>query len=63
MGGIGSGGARDGAGKKTFDGDPRVKISVTLPGWLLSLIRDEADCRKLSASQFITELLTKSIEK
>lgn len=46
MGGIGSGGAREGAGRKTVDGEPRTKISVTLPTWLLNLIRDEADRRK-----------------
>ncbi len=43
MGGIGSGGAREGAGRKTTDGEPRTKISVTLPTWLLSMVRDEAD--------------------
>ena len=42
MGGIGSGGAREGAGRKTVDGEPRTKISVTLPTWLLNLISDEA---------------------
>jgi hypothetical protein len=62
MGGIGSGGARTGAGRKTLDGAPRTKISLTLPTWLLNLIRDEADRRKLPTSQLITELLTKGIE-
>lgn len=63
MGGIGSGGTREGAGRKTVDGEPRSKISVTLPTWLLSLIRDEADRRKLPTSQLITELLTKGLEQ
>jgi len=63
MGGIGSGGAREGAGRKTQDGEPRTKISVTLPTWLLSMIRDEADRRKISTSQLITEFLTKGVEK
>lgn len=63
MGGIGSGGAREGAGRKTIDGDPRTKISVTLPTWLLSIVRDEADRRKLSTSQLITELITKGLEQ
>ncbi len=63
MGGIGSGGAREGAGRKTQDGEPRTKISVTLPTWLLSLVRDEADSRKISASQLITELVTKGLER
>ncbi len=63
MGGIGSGGAREGAGRKTVDGEPRTKISVTLPTWLLNLIRDEADRRKVSTSQLITEFLTKWLER
>lgn len=63
MGGIGSGGAREGAGRKTQDGEPRTKISVTLPTWLLSLVRDEADRRIISASQLITELVTKGLER
>lgn len=62
MGGIGSGGSREGAGRKAQDGEPRTKISVTLPTWLLIMIRDEADRRKISASQMITELLTKGVE-
>ena len=49
MGGIGSSGAREGAGRKTIDGEPRSRISVTLPTWLLILIRDEADRRNESA--------------
>lgn len=63
MGGIGSGGAREGAGRKTVDGEARTKISVTLPTWLLNLIRDEADRRKVSTSQLITEFLTKGLER
>ncbi|NBH91680.1 hypothetical protein D1638_04060 [Muribaculaceae bacterium Z1] len=63
MGGIGSGGAREGAGRKTVDGEPRTKISVTLLTWLLNLIRDEADRRKVSTSQLITEFLTKGLER
>lgn len=63
MGGIGSGGARECAGRKTVDGEPRTKISVTLPTWLLNLIRDEADRRKVSTSQLITEFLTKGLER
>ena len=63
MGGIGSGGAREGAGRKTIDGEPRSRISVTLPTWLLILIRDEADRRNESASQLITELITKGLER
>lgn len=63
MGGIGSGGVREGAGRKTLDGELRSKISLSLPTWLLNLIRNEADRRKLSASQLFTEFLTKGLER
>lgn len=63
MGCIGSVGVREGAGRKTICGEPRSKISLTLPTWLLNLIRDEADLRKLSTSQLITEFLTKGLER
>jgi hypothetical protein len=63
MGGIGSGGAREGAGRKTIDGEPRTKISVTLPTWLLTLIRDEADLRKVSTSQLISDFLKRGVER
>lgn len=61
MGGIGSGGFRNNAGRKSIDGDPRTKISLTLPTWLLSLLRDEAERQKCSASQLITDILIKHI--
>jgi hypothetical protein len=63
MGGIGSGGTREGAGRKTIDGEPRTKISVTLPTWLLTLIRDEADHCKVSTSQLISDFLKKGVER
>lgn len=63
MGGIGSGGPREGAGRKTIDGDPRSKISLCLPTWLLSIVRDEADHRKISVSQYVSDLIIKGIEK
>lgn len=63
MGGIGSGGYRDGAGRKCVDGEPRTKISVTLPAWLLSLLRGEAERKEVPVSWLITEYLTKGIEK
>jgi len=62
MGGIGSGGAREGSGRKALDGE-RVKISVRLPKWVLDLIKSEAERRELSTSQLITELLTKGLER
>lgn len=61
MGGIGSGGAREGAGRKTIDGSPRVRISITLPKWQLSQLHCEADRRGISTSGLITELLTKNL--
>ncbi|MBE6305711.1 MAG: hypothetical protein E7082_07355 [Bacteroidales bacterium] len=63
MGGYGSGGSRIGAGRKLSDGVTKVKFSVNLPSWLLSLIRDEAEHRELSTSQLITELITKGLER
>ncbi len=63
MGGYGSGGSRKGAGRKPIDGVARTKFSLNLPTWLLDLIRDEADRRKISTSQLITELLTKGLDR
>lgn len=62
MGGIGSGGAREGAGRKATDG-ARSKISVRIPVWLVDMIREEADRRKVSTSRQITDLLIKGAEK
>lgn len=62
MGGIGSGGAREGAGRKTLDGEPRMKISVTLPVSLVSGLRHRADVSGVSVSQLITELIKKGLE-
>ena len=63
MGGIGSGGARRGAGRKPIDGEPRTKISVTLPTWQLELIKDEAARRKRPVSNLVSELIAKGLEK
>lgn len=62
MGGKGSGGAREGAGRKATDG-ARTKISARVPVWLVDLIKDEAARRKVSTSQLITEFLTKGLER
>lgn len=62
MGGIGSGGAREGAGRKATDGT-RTKISARIPVWLVDRIKDEAARRKVSISQLITEFLTKGLEQ
>ena len=63
MGGIGSGGSREGSGRKCIDGEPRGRISVTLPGWLLVSIRKEAESQQMSASSYITEIIHKGISK
>lgn len=63
MGGFGSGGARENAGRKSLDGEPRIKLSVSLPASLLSLIRAEADRQQLPVSNIMTELLTKGLER
>ncbi|MDE6277253.1 MAG: hypothetical protein K2M06_04010 [Muribaculaceae bacterium] len=62
MGGIGSGGAREGSGRKATDG-ARVKISVRVPEWLIKQLRAEAERRQLTDSQLIIELLTKGFER
>ena len=62
MGGLGSGGAREGAGRKATGG-ARTKISARVPVWLVDLIKDEAARRKVSTSQLITEFLTKGLER
>ena len=62
MGGIGSGGLREGSGRKALEGE-RIKISVRLPEWLMKQIRSEADRRALNVSHVITELLTKGLER
>lgn len=63
MGGKGSGGAREGAGRKTQDGAPRVKITVTLPAWMVSTLRAESDHRRVPTSQVVTELIKKGLER
>lgn len=63
MGGIGSGGARKNAGRKPDDGQPKAKISITLPAWQLDLIKDEATRRHKPVSNLITDLLTKGLER
>ncbi len=61
MGGCGSGGARKNAGRKSIDGEPRTKISVSLPAWQLELVRAEAARQQLPVSNLVTELITKGL--
>lgn len=63
MGGTGSGGFREGSGRKLVDGTPRVRISVTLPAWLADLIQSESVRQERPLSHLVTELLTKGIER
>lgn len=63
MGGVGSGGARKNAGRKPIDGEARAKISLTLPTWQLELVRNEAARLRLPVSNYITELITKGLER
>lgn len=63
MGGIGSGGARDGAGRKTIDGERRGRISVSLPAEMLDGLREEGNRRGLPVSQVITELIRRGLER
>jgi hypothetical protein len=60
MGGFGSGGTRNGAGRQCIDGVPRVKVSLSLPARLIRQLRDDADRQRISLSQLITDLITKS---
>ena len=62
MGGIGSGGAREGAGRKPIDGTPRAKVSFSVPEWLIEHVRDEAARRKMSTSQLLTDLIEKGLD-
>lgn len=61
MGGIGSGGARDGAGRKPIDGTPRAKVSFSVPQWLIDQVRDEAARQKISTSQLLTDFIVKGM--
>lgn len=63
MGGIGSGGARIGAGRKPMLGETKAKVSVSMPQDMINQLRDEADRRKLPLSHLITELITKGLER
>lgn len=63
MGGIGSGGARIGAGRKPEGGEPKEKITVRVPLWLADLIHGEAARRRTSVASIAAELIRKGAEK
>ena len=62
MGGIGSGGDREGSGRKATDGT-RIKISVRVPEWLINQIHAEVERREVSTSQPIPEILEKGLKR
>ena len=62
MGGIGSGGAREGAGRKAVEGT-RVKISARVPEWIVNRIKSDAERQQISTSQLIINLLKKGLER
>lgn len=62
MGGIGSGGYRENAGRKTIDGTPRTQISVTLPAWMVDKLRTDSRKNKKSLSQYMSDCIEKGLE-
>ena len=60
MGGIGSGGPRQGAGRKTIDAAPRCRVSLTLPEWMVGELRSEAELQRRPLSAVVTECLIKN---
>lgn len=61
MVGKGRGCLRESAERKTIYGEPRTRISVTLPTWIVSEIRDAAAKIRIPVSGQMTELLTKEL--
>ena len=57
MGGIGSGGSRDNAGRPAIDGEVRNTISLTLPPTLIKNLRSAAEQKNVSISQLVIDLL------
>lgn len=61
MGGIGSGGTRDNAGRPSIDGEVRNTISLTLPPTLIRNLRSAAQQKNMSISQLVVDLLENRI--
>ena len=61
MGGIGSGGARDNAGRPAIDGEVRATISLTMPPSLIRGLRNNARQKGMSVSQLVVEILENRI--
>ncbi len=57
MGGIGSGGARENAGRPRIDTEARETVTLTLPPRLLRHLREAAGQKGVSVSQMVTDLL------
>lgn len=60
MGGIGSGGARPGAGRPRED---KEKVSLCLPIWLLDRARRESRTKGESLSAYLSEIMEKGMER
>lgn len=60
MGGIGSGGARKGAGRKP---EGKERVTLCLPDWLLSLARSESIRRGESLSAYLGGVMEKGMER
>ncbi len=57
MGGIGSGGARDNAGRHSIDPEVRETISLTLSPRLIRHLRRSAEQKGVSVSQLVADIL------
>ena len=61
MGGIGSGGQRDNAGRPPIGILARETISLTLPPTMIRHLRESADQKGVSVSQLVIDLLENRI--
>ena len=57
MGGPGSGGARDGAGRPAIDSEVRERISLTLSPRLIRHLKQSAEQKRVSVSQLVADIL------
>lgn len=60
MGGIGSGGARRGAGRKP---EGKERVTLCLPDWLLRMARHESHHQQRSLSAYLSEVMEKGMER
>ena len=62
MGGVGSGGFRENAGRKPGGASPCVCFSLSIESNLLCLLRDEAARECKSVSEHIVDLIEKGLK-